>query len=86
MQFFAIIAALAAVATAQFNGTAPAATGAASGTGVLPTSSPSVVPFPGAASNVKVGSALGVVVAGAVALVRSSHTLFPSEHLAGIHS
>ena len=82
-----IVVALAATATAQYvstNGTATAATsayypvgtaGAASGTaastGSKPTST-STAPFTGGASSNMAGSALGLIVAGGVAMVSFS--------------
>jgi hypothetical protein len=80
MQFsvISIVAALAATATATYvptNGTAttaplyPTGTGAAQPTGARPTST---LPFTGGASNIG-GSALGLIVAGGVALVSFFH-------------
>jgi len=78
MQFsiISIVAALAATTTASYvptNGTAsatpyPSGTGAASSTVAKPTGS--TLPFTGGASHVA-GSALGLVVAGGVAMVSS---------------
>jgi hypothetical protein len=87
MQFSIILAALAATASAQYavNGTStsavapyPSASGTVSvkpsGTGAVPTKSSA--PFEGAASQLT-GSAMGLIVAGGVALVRFT----PSEYL-----
>ena len=82
MQFSIVLAALAATASAQYaitNGTStstvapyPSASGTVSvkpsGTGAVPKPTGSTVPFEGAASQLT-GSAMGLVIAGGVALM-----------------
>merc|ERR1712098_519434 len=72
MQFTTIIApflALAAAASAQYNGTAPSGTamGTASASGAGTGSNPTTSPIDNGANNLA-GSALGLVIAGGVAL------------------